>query len=555
MKTETCQNCKQVFEITSDDEAFYKKMEVPAPGICPDCRFRHKALFRNESTLYNRKCDFCKKPIITSYHPDSRYVVFCNSCWHSDKWDSRSYAIEYNPKKRFIEQLGELLAKTPKSATYTSNFSKSINSEYINFSGGKGGTKNCFLYFNSGEGEDSMYCRGVRSVRKVGDAYYGGDLDICYEVINAEKSSSVSFSQNVNGCLDSSFLRDSSGCSDCFGCVNIRHGKYKFMNEQLSKDSYAARISEIKGSYAATEKFREEFEKFSLSFPRRENVNLKAITSSGDFLFETKNVRDSFETVGAENSRFLYFAKTAKDSYDVIGFGYDSELLLETVGVGYTSRAVGCVSSDNSRDIEYCFATKQSENCFGCDGLKNGKWCILNSPYAEEEYKKLRGGIIDEMKKEGTYGLAFPQEIAPYAYNETIGQDNLPLTKEEAIARGFGWQENIQITRGKETLEPSDIPDHIRDVPSNICSEILKCLNCERNYRIIPQELQLYKELVVPLPRKCFFCRHKDRIHRRGPFKLFSRKCDKCGKDIRTTFSTDRPEIVYCEACYQSEVA
>jgi len=31
--------------------------------------------------------------------------------------------------------------------------------------------------------------------------------------------------------------------------------------------------------------------------------------------------------------------------------------------------------------------------------------------------------------------------------------------------------------------------------------------------------------------------------------------CDNCKKDIKTNFDPDRPEIVYCEQCYQSEVA
>ena len=58
----------------------------------------------------------------------------------------------------------------------------------------------------------------------------------------------------------------------------------------------------------------------------------------------------------------------------------------------------------------------------------------------------------------------------------------------------------------------------------------------------------------IPVPRRCFFCRHHDRITRRGPFKLWKRNCDKCKKEIRTNYAPERPEIVYCEKCYQQEV-
>jgi hypothetical protein len=45
-----------------------------------------------------------------------------------------------------------------------------------------------------------------------------------------------------------------------------------------------------------------------------------------------------------------------------------------------------------------------------------------------------------------------------------------------------------------------------------------------------------------------------DRMALRNPRKLFTRICDKCWKDIKTTYATDRSEIVYCEECYNKEV-
>ncbi|MFH0890561.1 MAG: hypothetical protein V1856_00835, partial [Candidatus Liptonbacteria bacterium] len=431
----------------------------------------------------------------------------------------------------------------------------SIDSEYINFAGGKGGTKNCYLYFNSGEGEDSMYCRGVRAVRLTGDVYFGVELERCYEIVNGERCVNVSFSQNIEGCIDSSFLYGSSGCINCFGCVNIRHGKYLFMNKQLSGEQYKNRVSEIRGSYGATEDFKKQFNNLLLGLPHRASVNLKTVDSTGDFLFETRNIRNSFEVARAENGKFMYFAKNTRDSYDVVGFGYDSELLLETVGVGYTSRSIGCVSCDNSRNIEYSIALKQSNFCIGCDGLRNAKLCILNRPYSQSEYDGTYQKIVEELKSEGIYGLSFPRELAMCAYNETIGQDNMPLTPEQAKKYGMPWQDEVQITTGKETLSCNQIPDHINDVNEGICQEILACISCGRNYKIIPTELRLYKQLIVPIPRKCFFCRHRERITSRGPLKLFERFCAKCGKTISTTYAPDRPEIVYCESCYNAEVA
>lgn len=40
----------------------------------------------------------------------------------------------------------------------------------------------------------------------------------------------------------------------------------------------------------------------------------------------------------------------------------------------------------------------------------------------------------------------------------------------------------------------------------------------------------------------------------RNPRKLWKRQCGKCGKEIQTTYSPERPETVYCEGCYLSVV-
>src|SRR5205814_669539 len=153
-----------------------------------------------------------------------------------------------------------------------------------------------------------------------------------------------------------------------------------------------------------------------------------------------------------------------------------------------------------------------------------------------------------ELKGKKIYGQIF-SEIAPFAYNECIGQDNMPLTKEEAKKLGFAWRDDLQITTGRETLQLEQVPDHIRDVADSITNEILACQECSRNYKITLAELQLYRMMTLPIPHTCFYCRHKERIARRGPFKLFDRKCSHCGKLMKTNFAPDRKEIVYCEQC------
>jgi hypothetical protein len=550
---QTCTKCNTSFEINETDQGFYKKMGVPIPQICPECRFKLKVLWRNEITLYSGvNCDLCSKGIITMYNPKSPYKIYCYSCFYSEKWDPKSYATDYDFSRPFFEQLKEFIIRVPKIATYISKGDgENINSEYVNMASG---CKDCYLVFNTSPAEETMYSRGLKHVKDSSDLYFGTSIERCYEGINLQQSSGIVWGQNVIGSVDSHFILNGSGLMNCFGCVNLRNKGYHWFNEELSKEEYTKKLSGVLGSYSKMVEARKQFEDFSLKFPRKENNDLKTVNSTGDYLFECKNVYDSFEISKSEDSHYLFSSKEVKDSIGTIGYGTRSERLLEVVATGLSSNVIGTYGAENSSDILYSFYIANCQNCIGCDALKNGKYAIFNKEYSKEEYEKIKAHIVKELTDLGIHGLMMPPELAPFAYNETIGQDNFPMTKEEVLAAGFRWEDDIQMTKGKETLLPEDIPDHIRDVPDTIINEILKCVFCERNYKIIPQELDFYKKMVLPIPRKCFYCRHRNRIVRRGPYKFWNRNCAKCEKGITTNYAPERPEIVYCEQCYQQEV-
>jgi hypothetical protein len=69
-----CKHCQSSFEITDKDLELYdkispsfpspdslvsglKKIQIPSPTLCPDCRQQRRLSFRNERNLYRRKCD------------------------------------------------------------------------------------------------------------------------------------------------------------------------------------------------------------------------------------------------------------------------------------------------------------------------------------------------------------------------------------------------------------------------------------------------------------------------------------------------------------------
>ena len=152
-----------------------------------------------------------------------------------------------------------------------------------------------------------------------------------------------------------------------------------------------------------------------------------------------------------------------------------------------------------------------------------------------------------------SYGEFFPIEISPFGYNETAAQDWYPLTRERAIEKGYPWSDYENET--KYQISDYEIPDNIIDVQDDILNKVLKCEASGKPYKIISMELQFLRRMGLPIPRKSPLERHKERIGKLLPHKLFDRACVQCEANIKTPYAPDRPEIVYCESCYNREVA
>jgi hypothetical protein len=137
-------------------------------------------------------------------------------------------------------------------------------------------------------------------------------------------------------------------------------------------------------------------------------------------------------------------------------------------------------------------------------------------------------------------------------------------------------------------MSPADLPAGISATEDTILKEIIRCAtqdseeekgshpDCATAFRLIPLELVLYRKLGIPVPEKCFPCRRTDRFAKCNPRRLWPRACacagardsggkynnaaqhfhgaDACSNKFETSYAPERPEIVYCEQCYNAEV-
>jgi hypothetical protein len=555
-ETQQCQNCEKDFIIESDDFGFYEKIKVPPPTFCPECRLIRRLAWRNDLCFYNRTCDLCGKNIVSLYHKDKKLTVYCNKCWWSDKWDAKSYGRDIDFSRPFFEQFRELQNGVPLMALFNDDGVGSVNCEYtqnVTFA------KNCYMVSMSWFSEDVMYSY-VISGPESRDIMDGTDIfthaQKIYDSIFTEHSYNCRNCYFSTGLNDCAFMYDCKGCSDCFMCVNLRQKKYCILNKQYTKEEYEKIIKGYKlDTYSGNEKAKKEFFDFLLKHPRRFAYLRNCKDSTGNGLIDCKNVKDSFMAYACENMRYLWRGTWLKDSYD-LSPGGKSEECYEALTADHDYRTLFTIYSLKSQEITYTENCHSSKHLFGCSVIKHGQYCILNKEYSKEEYFKLRDKLIEHMKKTGEYGEFFPAEMSNFGYNETMAQEYFPLSKEEAIKQGFKWWDDIQKTIDKGTMTPEEIPDSINDVSDSILEEVLSCVECDRNYKIIQNELNFYRKHSIPIPRKCFYCRNSERIKFENPFKLWHRKCmqEGCENEFETNYAPERLEKVYCEKCYNKEV-
>lgn len=549
-ESRACAKCQSQFPIEPDDFAFYEKIGVPPPTLCPVCRQRRRMMFRNFKTLYKRTSDKSQQAILSMYSPQSPYKVYTHEEWWSDDQDSKQYGRDFDFNRPFFEQFQELLLEVPRVNLMQS---QSENCEYSNF---VNNGKNCYMIFGCVDSENCTYGHIVWECKDSLDNLYLYRSELCYESIDCLGSYKLLYSQECDSCTDSIGLFDCRSCTNCIGCVGLKQKSYCIFNEQLDKAAYEAFLRDHPLNDPRTISFilakQAELRK---QLPQRHFFGLHNQGVSGNHIYNAKNVHDSFDVKGGENSRFVYTSRKAVDTYDA-AFSPDIELSYEDLTCLAANRVFFCHLCWTCSDTFYSDSCFSCHNVFGCAGLKSGEYCILNKQYSKEEYESLKAKIIEHMKKTGEWGEFFPVSLSPFKHNESIAQEYFPLNKDEAVAQGFGWMEDIPTTVGQETISNDALPTKPQDFSNDLLKQVLKCDTCGRNYRFAPQEIAFYKQLDLPLPRQCFNCRHARRMGLRNVRKLWDGACAKCGTAFRTSYDPDQQKKfkVYCEQCYQTEI-
>lgn len=545
-----CEKCHQNFIIQADDIPFYEKMDLPMPSMCPECRFKYLMAFWVFGKFRITKSALSGKTIITVLPESVPFPIYDRAEFVSDAWDPLTYGKDYDQLGSFMEQFVELRSVVPHPhQTGIKNFNSDWTDDMWE-------SKDAYLSRSGLHLESVSYGYRLLACKNSVDITMCWDLERSYDCLYCFKSYNLKYSFNSRDCIDSSFLYDCRNCQNCFMSWNLRNQKYCILNQPYSKEEYFKKIKEFNFvSYSSIEALKKEFwQHIKQDAVHRQDYNLQAINSPGNFLNNDKNCYQCYFIEDSENCRHAFRGR-AKETIDSAGV-LDCEKSALEVQASYDYNNLCCLYTNNCRYSSYLDSCEECEYCFGCVGLRKKKYCILNKQYTKEVYEILVEKIKGDMKNKGEWGKFFPLSSAYSGYNLSLGQMMFPLSEDEATKFGAKWEKTTE-PHYENIVSADDLPDTIDQVSDEIVKQRILCPETKLSYNITQQELLFYREYGIPLPRRHFDWRTLDRFK---PFSLMvvlqHGVCCYCKKEIEHYYN---PQLgfqkVACLECYQREVA
>jgi hypothetical protein len=442
--------------------------------------------FYPNKQLYKIKSAKSKQEIISVYPSNTKCKVYKHEEWHSDDYEITTQEIDFTVS--FFKQFQDLLYKTPVVALL-SNLQQ--NSEYCH---DVEGMKNCYYCFDGLESQDSYYCYRIHYCKSCVDCYSIYHSELLYECVNLENSYNSKYSYHCKQVSDSHFLINCRNIQNSFMCSNLRNKKYCIYNKQYTKEEYEQFILKIDFcDYKQILYLKKYFyEKLLLEtfFPPAFVENCENV--SGNYLKNSFSVENVFESWDMKDAYNCFQCSKGKDVMHSFMCCEKVEKCFQCVAVGIESyETINCAFVWHSSFMEYCYMCLNCNYCFGCIGLRNKKYCILNKQYSKKEYFEKKEQLINKMKKEQTYGLFFPISISPFHYEDTIAYDLFDAKYKNIFNEEFKKY-------SKNYIQKTD----------SICT----CQITKKDFLITQQEKNFYNKNNIPFPRISFQMRHKNRM-------------------------------------------
>lgn len=483
---------------------------LPLPTVHPLETIRRMYAFGGLRRLYKTTSAVSGKSLLTRYNPALGTKVCTTEEFFSDLAANEQYGIKYDFQKSFFEQFGQLLYSVSLPPLNRTNCE---NSEYCN---GAVELKDCYLCFGSFRSRDCLYCLGIEGCTDCIDCVGGTNSELCYSSINILRCYNLHNSLECTDCQDSFGCFDCRSCHHCFGCVGLSHKSYCVFNEQLTKENYLQFIQNKKlNSYSGRQSAILDCSNFAEKLGHQPSTQVDCKNCTGIHLLRCENVHESTNMIGSTNCSYLIMGKNAhyfcKGYADSSEFGYTAHLLGANIGAfSYSLFGGECLTYS-----AFCYGCS---HCFGCVGLRNKSYCLLNTQYTKQEYFELVPKVVGHMTALGEFGEWFPQHLAPHSYQESsIHEFFHPIPLETARSRGYRVIAEEQPDAKAHSLDGNLLPDLLSEEElQKLQNKAISCAETQQRFNFQKQELEFYLRNNIPAPRVHWNQRLQKMINVRG---------------------------------------
>ncbi|MDO8574525.1 MAG: hypothetical protein Q7R86_02770 [bacterium] len=201
--------------------------------FCYDCR----------DTYFSFDCRNCSNVIGCSGLRHKQYHIF-NQPVSKEEYEQFLKENSLNSQKSLISlknKSEEFIRSQPQRALF---IEKSVNSTGNNIYE----SKNCKLCWSAEKTEDSKYILFTLDVKDSMDTTSVWGAELTYESFaGAEQISNLKFSHGIlKGCVNIEYSHMLIGCSNCFGCSNLKSKNYHILNKEYPKDEFESLVKRIK---------------------------------------------------------------------------------------------------------------------------------------------------------------------------------------------------------------------------------------------------------------------------------------------------------------------
>lgn len=546
--TRTCPVSGKSFFISQEEINFHATMEIPLPTLAPEVRLEDLFAFRNEISLYKRTCDGTGKEIISMHSPNSPWTVYSNEYWWSDHWSAESYGRDYDPDRSFLEQLEELHRVVPQISLFSKN---TENAEYTNYSSD---IRNCYMsfviYYNS---ENTHYSHWAYRTKDSISCAAVEDCEGCFYVRHAQHCNTCFYLEDATNCYDCYLSADLTGCKHCILSTGLRNKEYYVRNQQVSAEEFA-RVKKELFHETTLEEYRALMEHRILRGMHQVNCS----DCIGTYL--SNSTKSTYVSGSGLENCSVGIGEYGKNCRTFIGGTFENCYYVSMCGWGQNISFSFHVL--DSSFVSYSYSCIGSRDLFGCVGLRNKQYCILNKQYTKDEYEQLQGRIICDMLDRGEYGRYLPHSMNPFFYNESTATVPFPKTEAEAHAAGWRWRsQDKRVFAGPWYTPEEDVQRYlILDNKDALLTGIIQCKRTGMPFKIMPQELAFHLKHNIPLPQTSPKVRLEEisaynlRFSQRVLVCMNTKRHDTkqpCTTKVHTFSSVSSPQRIFCDECYE----